>query len=98
MAVEGAIIYFGGGMQLFNIGDRVRISGVQDDIFFENKIGTVKEIINFVIGVEFDDFREGHCCFRDCKPRRGWYIALNNPKILIQKQYEEDNQLLLNFG
>lgn len=68
-------------MSKFQIGDRVKV--LSDNKYFESvrgktikgKIGTVKEIDNIYIGVEFDEYMGGHNGSWNGKNGYCWYVV-----------------------
>lgn len=84
----------------FKVGDRVRL--IENDpeanglvAGKEGTVCTVDEGEELAVGVNFDDFTEGHGCAGNCVYGRGWYVSpesLEYSKLYTIKKFYEQVQ------
>ena len=61
-------------MSEVKVGDRVRAIRDDRDRRLEGKIGTVVEVEDFYVGVDFDSEIDGHTCGSLARMGHGWYL------------------------
>lgn len=81
-------------MNKFKVGDRVRLKiDVSDSsLLKKGRVGVVCDLDDYLVGVAFDNFTEGHNCDNTAPSGTGWYVDvswLGYDKVHVIKQFYE---------
>lgn len=72
----------------FKVGDRIEFTGIQSDVQFTNQKGTIIEISDYEISVEFDKYLSLHSCGAKGKYGHCYYITESNFKNIKKIESE----------
>lgn len=70
----------------FKVGDMVKVIYDNWSVGLKDKIGTIVDVDNEHseggIGIEFENFKDGHECGGHAKSRQGWYYPVKNIELV----------------
>lgn len=76
----------GDGEMKFKVGDMVKVIYDNWSVGLKDKIGTIVDVDNEHseggIGIEFENFKDGHECGGHAKSRQGWYYPVKNIELV----------------